>query len=52
MDENTKKILDLLSEYDLKTKMKVITECVSKIGTEEWRDRINDIIKKIEITEN
>ena len=51
MEENTNKILEILSEYDLKTKMKVITECVSKIGTDIWRERINDLIKKIEATE-
>lgn len=48
METKIQKIMNILSEYDSETQMKIITECVSEIGTKEWQEKINDLIKRIE----
>lgn len=48
MESEVKKILKILAELDSKDQMKIISECLSVIGTKKWQDEVNDLIKRIE----
>jgi len=48
MNTEIEKIMGILSEYDSEEQMKIITECVSEIGTKEWQEKIKDLMKRIE----
>jgi len=47
MNESVKKILEILSEYEGKKQQEVFVECASKIGTKEWQDAIEDLMKRL-----
>ena len=48
MENEVKKIQEILSSLDENTQMKVIIECASKIGTTEWQEAVKELIKRIE----
>ena len=48
MEEEVKRILEIINNSDSEKRMLIITECVSQIGTIEWQNNIKDLIKRIE----
>lgn len=49
MENQKKEIQSILSKLDENTQMKVILECASKIGTKEWQEAIDDLMKRMEM---
>lgn len=47
MEDKIKEIQSILSKLDENTQEKVILECASKIGTQEWKDAVNDLMKRM-----
>lgn len=47
MKEKIEKINEILSELDENDQMKVIAECASKVGTTEWQENINDLMRRM-----
>ncbi len=47
MEKQTKEIENILSKIDENTQIKVILECASKIGTKEWKEDIDNLMKRM-----
>jgi len=47
MTNKTKEIQSILSKLDENEQMKVILECASKVGTTEWKEAIDDLMKRM-----
>ncbi len=47
MENQTKQIENILSKLDENTQIKVLLECASKIGTKEWQEAIDDLMKRM-----
>jgi hypothetical protein len=52
MENKTKEIQSILSGLDKNEQMKVIIECASKVGTQEWKEAIDDLMKRMGMKEN
>ncbi len=52
MEKEVQSVLEILENFNNEKKMAIITQCVSKIGTSEWQDKIRDLIQRIENLSN
>ena len=43
-----KEIKAILEEQTVNSQIEILTECLSSIGTEKWRNAVNDLIKRTE----
>ncbi|MBN9352246.1 MAG: hypothetical protein J0H55_16320 [Chitinophagaceae bacterium] len=48
MEDKIKKIFDLLKNESDEKKINILLECASKIGTEEWKKAVCDLIKRMD----